>query len=81
MQKTEPLPLPRLDTTIHGTVRNAITRSTRILSEDIRSFSSVQEAVEYWTLWRDIANANLTNIEGLSMGEQSSGQAAAGDST
>jgi hypothetical protein len=47
---------------------------------DYQTFTSVQEAIEYWTLRRDIANANLGNIESLGAGGPgNAAQAAAGE--
>lgn len=63
MQKPEPLPLPRIETSVHASSRTALTRLVATAVGHCESFESLEEQEEYFRLLRDWAAVNLAVCE------------------
>jgi hypothetical protein len=70
MRNPTPLPLGKVDSTVHASARTAAHRVSAIALGDIEKFGSVQESVEFFTLMKNWADVNLANIEQLAAGVQ-----------
>jgi hypothetical protein len=68
MRVTSPLPLPKLDSSIHGEARNTMIRVSTMAIQDLKAFNSAEAQLEFFTTLRDWANLNVANLEGLASG-------------
>lgn len=72
MHRPIPLPLGKVDSTIHASARTLANPFTVIALSDIERFGSAQEQVEFFTLVRDWSTTNLAYIEQLATGAEAS---------
>jgi hypothetical protein len=73
MRVTPPLPLPKLDSSIHGEARNTLVRVSTMAIQDLKVFNSAEAQLEFFSALRDWTNLNVANLEGLASGAASSG--------
>jgi hypothetical protein len=65
MRNQKPLPLPKIETTVHGAARVAIVRLAIAATADCEAFHSAEEQMEFFEILQAWANANIENIRGI----------------